>query len=59
MVREDWMKIKDRWFRWNVESKFVSGKEYGRSEQIKIYGDKINALNSKCDGIMLAALPKN
>ena len=47
MVRENRMKIKDHCFRWNVEIKFVSGKKNGRSELIKVYGDKINTLNLK------------
>lgn len=59
IVREDRLKIKDQWFKWNRENKLVSGNTDGKTELLKIFGEQINTLNLDYDYIMHDSNTKN
>lgn len=44
VVREDKLKIKDRWFKWNSDHKLVSGNADGEKELVKLYGEDIKTI---------------
>lgn len=59
IVREDRLKINEKWFKWNNENKLISGNTDGKSELTKIYGEKITSINLEFDNIIYEANTKN
>lgn len=59
IIREDRLKINDRWFKWNKENKLMAGNSDGKTELLKLYGEKINSVNFEFDQIMMEQNPKN
>lgn len=59
MVREDKIKIKDQWFKWDKFNKFITGNVGGKEELIKIYGDKMLNVNTDYDVNLNEFMSKN
>lgn len=59
VVRDDKLKIKDTWFKWNNENKLVSGNSDGESALTRIYGEPIKSINIKYEDIIQELNPKN
>lgn len=59
VVREDRIKIKDSWFRWNADNKLVSGNADGEQELVKLYGDVIKSINLNYGTLINDFHPKN
>lgn len=58
-IREDRMKIKDRWFNWNNDRKLVSGNAEGETELVKLYGEEIKAINLEFEKLLNELPAKN
>lgn len=58
-VREDKLKIKDRWFKWSNANKLVAGKDNGEDVLAKLYGEKIKSINLDFDSFLLEINSKN
>lgn len=59
VVREDKMKIKDQWFKWNSKNKLVSGNDDGEQEFEKLYGDVKKNICLNYDQFFEELYPKN
>lgn len=51
-VRDDSMKISDKWIKWNKEQQLVCGKEKGTDIFKKFYGNKLDSLNLEYSEIL-------
>lgn len=59
MVRDDKLKIKDKWFAWNGENKLMCGKEDGRDALKSLYGDEVENLDLDYENILKNMYSKN
>lgn len=59
LVRDDKLKIKDKWFKWNNANELVTGNSDGENVLITIYGEVIKSISCKYDDIMQNLNQKN
>lgn len=58
-VREDKIKINEKWFKWNNANKLVSENEDGETALLKLYGEAIKSISLDFDNLLLEINSKN
>lgn len=58
-VKEDSIRINNTWFSWNKDRKLIAGKNDGKDELHKLYGDIIKSVDTNYDYLLCETESKN
>lgn len=59
LVRDDKLKVEEKWFIWNMENQLVCGKEDGIEALAKVYGDEVKLLDLNYETLLSNTHSKN